>query len=186
MKKAISLAVALLLTVSMAVPAFAADITSPSTNLGEGSYTLGVNGSFSAFVPADTVISVDIEWTALDFTYDAGAVGTWNSTSHKYENGREGAWSDNQATITVTNHSNADITAGFSFASTAEGVNGVFTKTSFDVVSADDDQYRSDDPSVQPTAPSDSTKFNIDPNSSPISETQTLGTITVSIAKKTA
>ena len=81
-----------------------------------------------------TVYSVDIAWGDMAFTYTAAA-GIWDPTTHKTTGAEGGAWTvDNKDgnTITVTNHSNTDVTAAFSYAAASgfEGISGSFDKES--------------------------------------------------------
>lgn len=73
-----------------------------------------------------TVYSVDITWGDMAFTYTAAA-GTWDPAKHTYTGAEGGVWTvdkDGGNTITVTNHSNTDVTAAFSYAA-AEGFTGI-------------------------------------------------------------
>ena len=74
-----------------------------------------------------TVYNVDITWGDMAFTYTAEA-GIWDPTNHTYTDAKGGAWAvdnkDGGNTITVTNHSNTDVTAAFSYAP-AEGFTGI-------------------------------------------------------------
>ena len=72
------------------------------------------------------VYSVDITWGDMAFTYTAAA-GIWDPTTHKTTGAEGGAWTVDKEggnTITVTNHSNADVTAVFNYAA-AEGFTGI-------------------------------------------------------------
>lgn len=64
------------------------------------------------------VYSVDIAWGDMAFTYTAAA-GTWDPANHTYTGAEGGVWTvdkDGGNTITVTNHSNTDVTAEFRYA----------------------------------------------------------------------
>lgn len=81
-----------------------------------------------------TVYSVDIAWGDMAFTYTAAA-GTWDPAKHAYTGAKGGAWAVDKEggnTITVTNHSNTDVTAAFSYAPASgfEGISGSFDKES--------------------------------------------------------
>ena len=86
------------------------------------------------------VYSVDITWGDMAFTYTAEA-GIWDPTNHTYTDAKGGAWAvdkDGGNTITVTNHSNTDVTAAFSYAP-AEGftdISGTFDNASLALKSA--------------------------------------------------
>lgn len=76
------------------------------------------------------VYSVDITWGDMAFTYTAEA-GIWDPTTHKTTGAEGGVWKvdkDGGNTITVTNHSNTDVTAAFSYAADAgfTGISGSF------------------------------------------------------------
>ena len=72
------------------------------------------------------VYSVDITWGDMAFTYTAEA-GIWDPTTHKTTGAEGGVWKVDKEggnTITVTNHSNTDVTAAFNYAP-AEGFTGI-------------------------------------------------------------
>lgn len=81
-----------------------------------------------------TVYSVDITWGDMAFTYTAEA-GIWDPATHKTTDAEGGVWTvdkDGGNMITVTNHSNTDVTAAFSYAA-ASGfgdISGSFDKES--------------------------------------------------------
>lgn len=87
-----------------------------------------------------TVYSVDITWGDMAFTYTAEA-GIWDPTNHTYTGAEGGAWAVDKEggnTITVTNHSNADVTAVFNYAAASgfEGISGTFDNASLALESA--------------------------------------------------
>ena len=87
-----------------------------------------------------TVYSVDITWGDMAFTYTAAA-GIWDPTTHKTTGAEGGAWTVDKEggnTITVTNHSNADVTAVFNYAAAEgfDGISGSFDKDSLGLKSA--------------------------------------------------
>lgn len=87
-----------------------------------------------------TVYSVDIAWGDMAFTYTAAA-GTWDPAKHAYTGAEGGVWTvdkDGGNTITVTNHSNADVTAVFSYAAAESftGISGSFDNASLALKSA--------------------------------------------------
>lgn len=190
MKKFISTAAALALSLTMSVPALAADITSPASNKGEGSYTIGVSGTYKAPTGGDSLVSVDIRWDGMSFEYDAGNNGTWDPATHGYTGQVDGGWSDNKVKITVANHSNAGVTTTFRFDKDA-----VLTQTikgEFYTNQEGTYQVSTDKKLVLPTAvgtalsaaPQADIYFGIDATSEAIAaDTTSLGTITVSVAK---
>lgn len=105
MKKIISLILALVMVMSLSVTAFAAEgVTNGGTD------TADVKGTYSSTATV-TVYSVDIAWEGLNFTYNGAFEGTWNPKTHEYENATVAGWAAGNGTITVTNHSNTEITA---------------------------------------------------------------------------
>lgn len=110
MKKITSLLAAAALTCAMGTTAFAADQDGVRT----GDYTADVNGTYRAGGPGDVVYSVDIAWEDMSFTYTAAGEGTWDPENHSYTGGSEASWSGSK-NITVTNHSNAAVTATAAF-----------------------------------------------------------------------
>ena len=91
----------------------APSLTQPANN------TADVTGNFEEMVLADVVYNVGITWGAMVFTYNEGAQGIWNPDTLAYDEVVEAAWEwetagDNNK-ITVTNNSNAAVTAALSF-----------------------------------------------------------------------
>ena len=87
-----------------------------------------------------TVYSVVIDWGDMAFTYTAAA-GVWDPATHTTTSSTGGVWSVNNTDgnkIKVTNHSNAEITANFSYtaASGYNGITGRFDKTSLTLQTA--------------------------------------------------
>ena len=69
-------------------------------------------------------ISVDITWSALDFTYSDG---TWNPENHAYENGGWVTKAPDGNQITVENKGETDVTVTFSYTQKNSAVSGRFT-----------------------------------------------------------
>ena len=61
----------------------------------------------------DELISVEISWTAMLFSFDNGS---WNEATHTYD-GRGWSASENGGEIRVNNNGNASVEASFEFAS---------------------------------------------------------------------
>lgn len=110
MKKITTLLAAAALTCAMGTTAFAADQTGVNT----GDYTADVKGTYQAGGASATMYSVDITWEDMSFTYTAAGQGTWDPENHSYTGGSEASWSSSK-NITVTNHSNAAVTATAAF-----------------------------------------------------------------------
>ena len=173
MKKLLTGILALSLAASLAVPAFAAE--NSATNDGTAGTDIAVTGTYIANAEID-VISVDIAWDAMDFTYAAPSKGTWNAAEHKYENAVGGGWAATNGTdpkITVTNHSNAAVEASFVFTTAVTGVEGTFTKDSLTLATAEG--------TTRDNAPTDETAFSVDGTG--IDADKALGTITVTVGE---
>ena len=175
MKKFLASAFAFALAISASVTAFAANT---DTNDGTKGTDITVNGTYQAAEAAADVISVDIAWDNMDFTYTAGSKGTWNASTHQYDNPTEGGWAATSGTdpkITVTNHSNVPVNASFAFATAVDGLNGSFTKTALVLDSAEGTELSN--------APTDETAFSV--SGSAIDADKSLGTITVTVSTGT-
>lgn len=109
MKKILSLVLALVMIMSLATTAFAATVESG---------TAEVKGTYVDNSETDTTVvyKVDIEWEGLSFTYTEGGSYGWNTDTHQYDVLDSDAGWSGQGTITVTNHSNAAVTASFKYA----------------------------------------------------------------------
>lgn len=138
-KKTAALFLSLALVCSVNASAFAAD-TSPKTvdQIG-GSAVANVTGTYEKGQSGAAIYKVDIAWTDLSFTYTSGSQGTWDPDSHTYTGAAEGGWGSQSGTITVTNHSNAGITATPSYEATTgyESAGMEFTQTSLQLGTAD-------------------------------------------------
>ena len=114
MRKIITI-LALVLTVALCT-SFAVSAVDPVTISGLNTATQDANVTVNPKAEdKSAVYSVDVTWTDVAFTYNAGTT-TWNPSTHKYDAaGTAASWTDNQGTVTVTNHSNAAVTATVSF-----------------------------------------------------------------------
>ena len=131
MKKAISLVLAAMMAVALPGAALAVGQGEASTQNVTGHYVSGGESS--------VVYSVDITWDPLNFTYTDAFEGTWNAQEHVYQGATPASWTPGNATITVTNHSNAAITATPSYQAEPEfgSASMTFNKNSLTVASAD-------------------------------------------------
>ncbi len=68
-------------------------------------------------------ISVDITWSALDFTYSDGA---WNPENHTYEGGDWSTKTPDDNKIRVENKGETDVTVTFSYSQKNSAVSGSF------------------------------------------------------------
>ena len=183
MKKIIAILTVILLVSAISTTVLAA---SPITVIG-GTDAQDVRGTHQAGSGGSTVYSVDVTWGAMEFTYTDAAAGTWNPATHTYDGDDAAAWSWTAESnkITVTNHSNAAVTAGFSFAPGGTGTGIVCNffdaatsgaaKTSLSLNTAVGTTVAS--------APTDFSYFQITGGSLPSGTTNaTIGTITVTLS----
>lgn len=108
MKKIVSLILALVMVMSLSTTAFATTITT-------GDQDIDVEAKYQDNTTTATVYSVDVSWGAMQFTYTESGAMTWNPADHTYTDSTTAGWTANGNTVTVTNHSNADVTASFAF-----------------------------------------------------------------------
>ena len=181
MKKTLTtLAILLVLALCLSVPAFATDATI-SENAGTDS--VDVNGVYVPGTVASKVVSVDLSWGSMSFTYNAASEGEWDEDTHDYVNKTEAEWvcDENANKITVTNHSNTAIEAQFSFlAQSGADVTGSFTNVSGESISNKINLATAEGTPVD-RAPTADAYFNI---SGSISANGALGTITVKVVSK--
>ena len=134
MKKMLSLILALVLMLSLAIPAFA------TTNVG-GNTSIDVKAKYNGSSATPEKISVDIAWGAMEFTYNVNSTNVWDPSKHEYsvENSTSGTWSATGNTVTVTNHSNVAVNAGLTFnaANDYNTVTGTFDNTTLNLPSAE-------------------------------------------------
>lgn len=126
----------------------------------------------------------------MNFTYTEPSSGVWNPADHDYLNPVTGGWSENKPEITVTNHSDVGIAAELSFAA-ASGVSatGTFYEKSvegetYTPVTSPKATLSSAVGTSAENAPKKSWYFGI--GGDPITETGSLGSITVKLAKDDA
>lgn len=107
------------------------DAPNPATGKGEGTYTLSVDAKYSDGIETPDVVSVDVEWGAMEFTYAVGGTKNWNAQTHSYTiSGSTASWSANGNGVKVTNHSNVDVNATFTYA--AENNNSMTGSFTYD------------------------------------------------------
>lgn len=108
MKKITTLILSMILALALSVTAFAATV-------GTGDQEIDVEGKYQDNTTVSTVYSVDVTWGAMQFTYSENGSMTWNPADHTYSDNTTAGWTANGNTVTVTNHSNAEVTVSFSF-----------------------------------------------------------------------
>lgn len=151
-------------------------LTVGKTNDGTGVTDIIINGTYIANESVGETVSVDIVWESMDFTYTAPSEGVWNPATHKYEGAIAGGWAPSNniypPRIVLTNHSNVDIRADFSFNSAVDGLNGSFEKNSVVINTAVGTEFEN--------APMGENSFSV--SGSAIDADKALGTITVTMS----
>lgn len=109
MKKLVSLLLAIVMMMSLAVSASAVSFT------GDGSKNVGAEFVEGQISDTGTIYSVKLEWTSLNnLVYTEGNVTyRWDATNHKYvvDSTTDSVWSGGNFEVKITNNSNAAITA---------------------------------------------------------------------------
>ena len=195
-------------TASMAFDSFSGDMYDMTTNtwstfgassgIGEvsdgsggvtdgDSVSIGITGQFLAANPAMEIVSVEIYWDDTTFTYAEASKGTWDPEQHIYTGASAGGWSEAGKTITLTNHSNVDVTAVLAFDPADDlDLGGEFRNASNQVVQKIDLPTADNGVNGAPGTPTqDQVAFYMTEGS--IQEgTTDLGSVTVTIRKKSA
>ena len=115
MKKILSLLLATALVMSMSLSALAAEMKDTVGQNGEKEISVTAKYDSSTEIP--NVYSVDISWSSMTFTYTETGTKIWNPSTHTYSTTTgTGAWDKTEAKITVTNHSDASVTATVTYA----------------------------------------------------------------------
>ena len=130
MKKIIAATLALTLSMSMGNLVYAVEDKSADI---KATYQAGKEST-------DTVYSVDVKWGSLEYTYSSGVTKSWDPTTLKYkETSGTSSWTCQEGAdqITVTNNSNADITASLAYDKTDSSITGTFTNSKIGLKSAE-------------------------------------------------
>lgn len=106
MKKALTIVLTLVMMLSLCTAAFAASDQLTNNKL---QTAFDVFARYDNSTEGATVISVDVEWGAMEFIYHTEAQDRWDPTQHKEVTAGQYTWTEIGNTITVKNHSNANI-----------------------------------------------------------------------------
>ena len=135
MKKITSIILALALFMSFSTTAYADN--SPKTGVGDGdAASIDISANYQAGSASTQIVSVDIAWGAMNFTYTDGAEGQWDPATHTTGAAGTGSWSASNNAITVTNHSNVGVTATFEYTQTIDTVTGSFSQNPLNLPTA--------------------------------------------------
>lgn len=111
MKRSIALILILVLVATMSATAFATETTETASGNSQE-----VRASYEEGRQDKTVISVDISWEQMTFTYKGESAPAWNAEEHRYEGeATEAGWAPGNGTITVRNNSNTILQALISY-----------------------------------------------------------------------
>lgn len=108
MKRIIALVLAVLAVMSMSAGTLAAET--------EGGNSQEVLASYEEGTQDKTVISVNISWAQMSFTYRGASMPTWDAEEHRYEGeATEAGWVAGNGTITLCNNSNTILQARITY-----------------------------------------------------------------------
>lgn len=174
MKKTLALLLSLALITGFGALSAAAE---GQTGVGTGNYTIDATGTYVEGTTGNGVVfCVDVEWTEMSFTYHAEQEPVWDTSTHTYSEAVDAYW-EGDATITVTNHSNAKIlvTPAYEAAEGYEAASVSFDTDALKLLSA------------EKTSSATSGTISVTPQGSlPAGTTeQKIGTITITIAEDT-
>lgn len=175
MKKLITAALALTLTLSVCTTALAAG-TEGVEGVGLGNQYIDVKAKYNDGATVPDIYSVDLTWQDMTFSYNESGTRIWNPTTHTYTESLTTGWDKDSAAVTATNHSNQAVTVLFTYTAQGEtGITGTMSKDSFTLAAGVEGKpYEAD---------SDTSVLNISgtPNETVTAEGITVGAITVTI-----
>lgn len=180
MKKILTLALVVVLAFAMMAISVSAEVDNLDNTTDSTTKDVTVEVQIPVGAQIQNVYMVDVSWESLNFTYTFGEAPEWDAENHEYTGGTESGWTGGGvSTITVTNHSNADVTVSASFngesSITTSGVTATLDKESVDLNNAEG--------TTVAEAPSDT--FTCSVSGIPTSSIGfTVGTITVSFEAK--
>lgn len=112
MRKIIPLILAVAVLLSIGFTSAAAHATEVGSTNVTAEYIPGAQGG--------QMISVEIAWEGMDFTYNGASENVWDADKHQYIPGTAAGWAKSDAYITITNHSNVMIQAEITYAGNPE------------------------------------------------------------------
>jgi hypothetical protein len=141
MKKLVITAASLAMLASLPMTALAASDTIEEK---PGSQTIEVQAKYVDGVTTQDVYSVDVEWGAMEFTYNVSGSKIWKPADHTYEVTPTEGWTAYGNTVTVINHSNQPVDVAFSFdkdAAVTEEITGSFDTSTATLAAGKEGQY---------------------------------------------
>ena len=142
MKRITAFGLSAAILLSMSSVAFAEETTT-----GTGEQEIDVEARYEGNTTSSPVYSVDVSWGAMEFTYAENGTLTWNPSDHTYVEDTTAAWSAQGNEVSVTNHSNTEITASFTFEHTDgyDTLNGTFDVPIAQLYAGIENEYDNDD-----------------------------------------
>ncbi len=128
MKKFFTTFMSFALVGALSLTAFA-EGTSSKITANNGTDDINVKAKYVDATTIENSVSVDIEWGEMEFTYTVSGTKEWDAENHEYsvKNATAG-WTENGNTVKVTNHSNTDVNANFTYTpNTSNTLSGSFT-----------------------------------------------------------
>lgn len=184
MKRLTAMLLALVMVFSLSVTAFADEAGTETTankatadKDSEYKASIDVNAKYISRLDSEKIISVDVAWQDMNFIYYASQQGTWDPSEHKYTGETSAKWNKTTSDITVTNHSNAEVTATLSYTQSVTTVTGSLSASELTLESAAQEKYMGENDDKAPSATS---TFTIGGYMESSSSTD-LGTITVAL-----
>ena len=125
MKATVRILATVLVLLLAAVPMTASAETVEGANQ---SRIVDVQAKYADGVTTPDVYSLDVSWGAMQFTYSQSGSRVWDPANHAYTENTTTGWAASGNTVTVTNHSNRDVTVTFSYEKGTgyDGVSGTF------------------------------------------------------------
>lgn len=137
MKKIFAITLAIVMMMATATTAFAAE--GSSTKKDGETQDITVNAKYNSGTTESAVVSVNVAWGAMEFTYNVSGNKVWHADDHSYTTDTTSKWSESGNTVTITNHSNIDVKVKTEYKpeETYKDITGTFTYTK----TADDDGF---------------------------------------------
>lgn len=109
MKRMIPLMLVVAMLLSMGLSAAATQTTEVGSTNVTANYEAGEEGG--------QIISVEIAWEGMEFTYNGASNPVWDPKEHKYSEESAAGWAESNASIAITNHSNVILQAEIAYSS---------------------------------------------------------------------
>ncbi len=103
MRRIIPLILVVAALLSMGLSSASAQTTEAGSTSVTAEYVAGAQGG--------QVISVNIRWEGMDFTYNGASAPVWDAEKHQYTPASDAGWEKSDAYISITNHSNVILKA---------------------------------------------------------------------------